>query len=137
IAERTQGGWKPSPGSVYPTISQLQDEGLVESVPEGGRDGAKPVLRLTGEGKTYVANHADELAAVWEPFAVAPDVAESSSEGDLSIGNLKLVVGQTVGAMWQIASTGTPEQREEAVKILGETRRKLFGLLADGPSEEA
>ncbi|MDQ6688594.1 MAG: PadR family transcriptional regulator, partial [Actinomycetota bacterium] len=41
IAERTQGGWKPSPGSVYPTISQLQDEGLVESVPEGGRDGAK------------------------------------------------------------------------------------------------
>ncbi len=37
IADRTGGAWRPSPGSVYPTISQLEDEGLVESDDERGR----------------------------------------------------------------------------------------------------
>ena len=54
----------PSPGSVYPTIQQLQDEGLVEVDDERGRRS----LRLTAEGEAYVAEHADELAAVWAPF---------------------------------------------------------------------
>src|SRR6188508_961258 len=61
ISERSKGAWRASPGSVYPTIQQLEDEGLVETDDTRGRRS----LRLTPEGSTYCAEHADELAAVW------------------------------------------------------------------------
>ena len=67
IAERSGGAWKPSPGSVYPTIQQLEDEGLVEADDERGRR----TLRLTDEGRRYVEEHADELAETWAPFGRA------------------------------------------------------------------
>jgi DNA-binding PadR family transcriptional regulator len=123
IAERTDGAWKPSPGSVYPTISQLQDEGLVEDAPAG-----RKTLQLTDAGREHVAEHADELAAVWAPFD-----QESADDG---ASDLRQVIGQTVGAIIQVASTGTPGQRDKAVEILAETRRRLYGLLAEGPDSE-
>ena len=47
--------------------------------------------------------------------------------------NFKQVIGQTVGAIVQVATTGTPDQRQKAIEILGDTRRRLYGLLAEGP----
>jgi DNA-binding PadR family transcriptional regulator len=120
IAERSGGAWKPSPGSVYPTIAQLQDEGLVEDAPTG-----RKAVRLTDEGRAYVEEHPDELAAVWAPFVEEPDDDEAV--------NFKQVIGQTVGAIVQVATTGTPDQRQKAIEILGDTRRRLYGLLAEGP----
>ena len=64
ISERTDGAWRPSPGSVYPTISQLEDEGLIEGDDERGRR----TLRLSDEGRAYLAGHAEEVAEVWAPF---------------------------------------------------------------------
>ena len=49
--------------------------------------------------------------------------------------DLRQVIGQTVGAIVQVASTGTPDQRDKAVKILAETRRRLYSLLAEGPED--
>jgi len=123
IGERSHGAWSPSPGSVYPTISQLEDEGLVE----GFEDGGKRMLRLTEEGRGYVADHQQELAAVWTPFADAE--AAEGGEG----ANFKQVIGQTMSAVWQLAVSGTPEQQQAAIAILADTRRRLYGLLADGP----
>ncbi|MGE5720007.1 MAG: PadR family transcriptional regulator, partial [Nocardioidaceae bacterium] len=57
IADRSGGAWKPSPGSVYPTLQQLEDEGLVEGAEQEGRR----LLRLTDEGRQYVAEHPEEL----------------------------------------------------------------------------
>ena len=116
------GAWKPSPGSVYPTIAQLQDEELVEDAPEG-----RKAIQLTEQGRTYVEEHAEEMAAVWEPFA-------PEAEDDEQV-NFKQVIGQTVGAIVQVLSTGTPDQREKALKILADTRRNLYGILAEGPDE--
>jgi DNA-binding PadR family transcriptional regulator len=127
ISERTGGAWKPSPGSVYPTISQLEDEGLVESDDERGRR----TLRLTDAGREYVAANADELAGVWEPFA-EPE-PERSEGGDFSA--LKPEIGQVMNAVWQIITTGTDQQRRDAIAVLVETRRKLYGLLAEGDPE--
>lgn len=124
IAERSNGTWKPSPGSVYPTIAQLQDEGLVEDAPEG-----RKTLRLTDAGRERVAAHADDIAAMWRTFD--EDEAEDGSS------DLRQVIGQTVGAIIQVASTGTPDQRDKAVEILGDTRRRLYGLLAEGPDTGA
>jgi DNA-binding PadR family transcriptional regulator len=118
IAERSGGAWKPSPGSVYPTIQQLEDEGLVEADDERGRR----TLRLTDEGRAYVESHPDELADTWKVFE------EPTAEPEA--GDLKPVIGQVMAAVWQIVTTGTDSQRREAINMLVETRRKLYGILA-------
>jgi DNA-binding PadR family transcriptional regulator len=122
IAERTDGAWKPSPGSVYPTIQQLEDEGLLAT----GEDAGRKVLRLTDAGRSYVTEHPEEMAAVWAPF---------DEEGEDDGSDLKKVIGQTMAAIWQIASTGTTAQVEEAAQVLAETRRKLYTILAEGDPE--
>lgn len=124
IAERSGGQWKPSPGSVYPTVAQLEDEGLVTADDHRGR-----TLRLTPEGETYVAEHPEELAAVWADF----DEPGSGDGPDLS--QLKSEVGQLMSATWQIVTQGTDQQRREAMTVLVDTRRKLYGLLADEGTE--
>ncbi|MCW2774034.1 MAG: transcriptional regulator, PadR family [Nocardioides sp.] len=126
IAERSNGAWRPSPGSVYPTVQQLEDEGLLESDDTRGRRS----LRLTTEGEAYVAEHTDELAAVWAPFE------ESERESAESSADIKPEIGQVMGAVWQIVTTGSDKQRADAVAILVETRRKLYGLLADGDPDD-
>lgn len=129
IQERSRGSWKPSPGSVYPTIQQLEDEGLVEATEsEGGRRS----LRLSDAGQEYVADHADELAETWLPFDDPEDQPHSPPGG---IGNLKPAISQTMAALWQVVTTGTDQQRAEAIEILNDTRRRLYGLLAEGDAE--
>ena len=123
IAERSDGAWRPSPGSVYPTIQQLQDEGLVEVDDERGRK----TLRLTDEGDAYVAANPGDLEAVWAPFQRASQRATSGTSGDL-----KSEIGQMMGAVWQIVTQGTDSQRKAAIGVLVDTRRALYGILADG-----
>jgi DNA-binding PadR family transcriptional regulator len=124
IAERTEGAWKPSPGSVYPTVQQLEDEGLVEGVDGAGRR----LLRLTDAGQRYVEEHPEELAATWKPF---DEGAEAESSPDL-----KPVIGQVMSAVWQVMTSGTRQQQAEAAEILADTRRRLYGILADGDPEQ-
>ena len=123
IAERSNGLWKPSPGSVYPTIQQLEDEGLVEGTEGSGRR----LLRLTEAGVRYVEEHPDELAATWRPFHEEPS-ADSTPD-------LKPVAGQVMAAVWQVMTSGTKQQQAEAAEILADTRRRIYGLLADGDVE--
>jgi DNA-binding PadR family transcriptional regulator len=125
IAERSGGAWKPSPGSVYPTIQQLEDEGLVSPSEMQGRR----LLGLTDAGREYVAQHPDELAATWKPFQ--EERSSGSAERDL-----KPVIGQVMSAVWQLTTNGSSRQRAEAVEILADTRRRLYGVLADGDPEE-
>ena len=117
IAERTGGVWKPSPGSIYPTLQQLEDEGLVRQETEGGRR----VFTLTDEGKTYVAAHADEVNAPWQAMA------EASSDDD----GLKPLIGQVAAAVWQILAVGTPEQQAQGREALIELRKRLYAILAE------
>ncbi|HEU5036786.1 MAG TPA: PadR family transcriptional regulator [Nocardioides sp.] len=126
IAERSNGAWRPSPGSVYPTIQQLEDEGLVATTDANGRRS----LRLTDAGREYVDAHADELTAVWAPFE------EPEREEGGGVADLRPEIGQVMGAVWQIVTTGSDQQRRAAVEVLVETRRKLYGVLADGDEPE-
>jgi DNA-binding PadR family transcriptional regulator len=122
IAERSGGRWTPSPGAVYPAISQLEDEGLVIVAAEGGRK----VASLTDEGKAYVAENRDRWPS---PFG---DVGEDRSEP-----NLRALVMQLHEATRQVARAGTPSQVAAAATILAEARRALYLLLADGPQDSA
>ena len=73
ISERSDGVWRPSPGSVYPALQQLEDEGLIRA--ESDENGRRS-YQLTDEGRGYVEAHPDEVRAPWE--AVAGSVGDSA-----------------------------------------------------------
>jgi DNA-binding PadR family transcriptional regulator len=118
IERRSDGVWRPSPGSVYPALQQLEDEGLVRAVESGGRK----LFELTDTGREYVAEHRDRLAAPWA--AVAGDVGEGVFE-------LRGLAGQVTAALMQVAFTGSDAQVEEAKRILADARRALYRILAE------
>jgi len=120
IAERSGGSWHPSPGSVYPTVSQLADEGLVRSEKAEGRS----VIHLTDAGRTYVAEHREELDAVWTTAAAEDGFAALREAGH-----------GLAGAVAQVAQVGRDEQVAEAVRLLDDTRRRLYLLLAGEPTD--
>ena len=131
IADRTGGAWRPSPGSVYPTISQLEDEGLVEGDDERGRR----TLRLSDSGREYLGEHEAEVAGVWAPFAEGAGRSEDDDDVSLDFASLKPELGRVMNAVWQIITTGTDEQRRAAVGVLVEARRALYQILADHPGD--
>jgi DNA-binding PadR family transcriptional regulator len=113
LDERTGGVWKPSPGSVYPTLQMLEDEGLVAADADGG----KKVFRLTDDGRA--AAEAGE-SAPWEAVV-----------GDAGQLGLRQNIGQLLAAFKQVAQTGTPEQIERARTVLNDARKALYGILAE------
>ena len=129
ISELSNGEWRPSPGSVYPTIQQLQDEGLVEADDERGRR----TIRLTDTGVAWAEANTAELASVWTPFARTEQPAGAQSSGQADI---KSEIGQVVSAVWQLGTQGSEQQRRAALDVLVDTRRRLYGILADGRDGE-
>jgi len=123
IANRSSGVWKPSPGSIYPTLQQLEDEGLVQVETDSG---GRRAYTLTDEGRAYVTEHADEVSAPWEAMSAG------GSGGDDD--GLKPLIGQVAAAVWQIVATGTPEQQVKGREALVELRRKLYSILAEDES---
>lgn len=121
IANRSSGVWKPSPGSIYPTLQQLEDEGLVRVETDSG---GRRAYTLTDEGRTYVTEHADEVSAPWEAMS------EAGGDDD----GLKPLIGQVAAAVWQIVTTGTPDQQAKGREALVELRRKLYSILAEDES---
>ena len=121
IAERSGGVWKPSPGSIYPTLQQLEDEDLVRADDQGGRK----VYHLTTQGEEYVAAHPDEVSAPW-------DAMSALSGADDDVNGLRPLIGQAAAALWQILATGSADQQARAREVLNDTRRRLYGILADG-----
>ncbi len=124
IAERSGGVWKPSPGSIYPTLQQLEDEDLVRADDQGGRK----VYHLTTQGEEYVAAHPDEVSAPWDTMSAPP--------GDDDVNGLRPLIGQAAAALWQILATGSADQQARAREVLNDTRRRLYGILADGDDAE-
>ena len=123
IEQRSEGAWRPSPGSVYPALQQLEDEGLVRAVESAGRR----LFELTDEGRKYVEEHREQLA---EPWAA---VAGGTRAG---LGELRSGIAQVGAAVMQIAAAGSEDQVLEARRILDETRRALYGILAGPPASD-
>ena len=118
IGERSGGVWRASPGSVYPALQQLEDEGLIAATTgEAGRR----AYQLTEEGRAYVAAHPEELQAPWD--AVTKSVGDEALE-------MRRLFGTVAMAGMQVARVGTRAQAEQARQILTETRRKLYQILA-------
>ena len=117
LAERSGGMWRPSPGSVYPVLQQLQDEGLVTSTDQDGRR----VFDLTADGRRYVEEHAEELN---EPWQVADDGPRARFQG------LMHSAFALAAAVQQVARMGDEDQVAEARAILDQARQAMYRILA-------
>ena len=115
LADRTGGLWQPSPGSIYPTLQLLEDEGLVSSADREG----KKVFELTDEGRAVVDAH--EGKPPWERFG------QGGHDGVLALRDLAFQVG---AAVMQVARAGDSAQVERVAEILSETRRAVYKVLA-------
>jgi DNA-binding PadR family transcriptional regulator len=119
VQERSDGVWRPSPGSVYPALSQLEDEGLIRSEEGDGRK----LFALTDAGRAYVQERGEDKRAPWEQMS--GEVSDEAHE----LGKLMREVGF---AFVQVMRTGGAEQMGKAREVLSATRRDLYRILADG-----
>jgi DNA-binding PadR family transcriptional regulator len=118
IADRSGGRWTPSPGAIYPTINQLEDEGLVTVTADAGRK----LVTLTDAGREYVEERRETSADPFAGFANAEPATD-----------LRGLLEELHSATRQVARSGSDDQRTAAAKILADARRSLYLLLADGP----
>jgi DNA-binding PadR family transcriptional regulator len=116
IAERSGGAWKPSPGSVYPTLQLLEDEGLIESRSEGG----KKLFALTDSGRQEAEAAPD---APWEEAGKGIDWEAMNEIRQAGFGLL-----EAFGQVWK---TGSAEQRQKALTVINDARKRLYLILAD------
>ncbi|MFE4722386.1 MULTISPECIES: PadR family transcriptional regulator [unclassified Streptomyces] len=116
IAERSGGAWKPSPGSVYPTLQLLEDEGLIASESEGG----KKLFALTESGRSAADEGPD---APWEEAGRGVDWDTLNEIRQAGFGLM-----EAFGQVWK---TGSKEQREKALTVINDARKKLYLILAD------
>lgn len=126
IEERSGGSWKPSAGSVYPTLQLLADEGLITAEESNGRK----TYALTEEGRAA----AEEAGpAPWDTGSESDSAGSNRGpfgghnpwDGELPKAGVALAQ-----AAAQVRRTGTPEQIKEAVTVLEDARRKLYSILA-------
>jgi DNA-binding PadR family transcriptional regulator len=119
VQERSDGVWRPSPGSVYPALQQLEDEGLIRSEEVDGRK----LFALTDAGRAFVQERDAEKPAPWEQMS--GDVSSEAHE----LGKLMREVGF---AFVQVMRTGSEAQMGRAREVLAGARRDLYRILADG-----
>jgi DNA-binding PadR family transcriptional regulator len=115
LEARTGGRWRPSAGSIYPTLSLLEDEGLVRAEEVDG----KRVFSLTGPGNE-AAEAISEGRLPWD-----------EGERDSSHHQLRSEAFRVRAALQQIAQAGDEDQAKRAVDLLVETRKKLYSILAE------
>ena len=117
LEDKTGGAWRPSPGSVYPTLQLLEDEGLVRSTE---RDG-KRVFEITDAGRTESAERIEQAGGT--PWELAGKGPKRNRE-------VRDAFAQLFQAFKQIAAVGTPEQIERALVLVNDTRKQLYQILA-------
>src|SRR6476661_6790775 len=114
IEERSRGSWKPSAGSVYPTLQLLADEGFISAEESNGRK----IYSLTEAGREEAAAH--HGSAPWDP-------AGPVSGGVASLPKAGIELAQAAA---QVGRTGSQDQVHQAVAVLDEARRRLYAILA-------
>jgi len=119
LEERSGGMWRPSPGSVYPTLQLLEDQGFIKGEELEGRR----VFSLTEAGKAEAEASKQSHGAPWES-------PEHGAEG--SRFKLRKAVFQIGAAAKQVGTTGSSEQVDKALEILAEARQRIYELLAKG-----
>lgn len=118
IGARSGGARQPSPGSIYPALQMLEDQGLIRAEEAEGRR----TFHLTDAGREHVERHREELAAAWN--AMQDTTGAAAAE-------LRDLVRQIGMAAGQVAHVGSPAQLASARTLLTTTRQQLYRILAE------
>lgn len=129
LGARTEGGWRPSSGAIYPALAQLEDEGLIEAFDREGRK----AYRLTDAGREHVADLGD-APRPWDEAANESRQARRSAMGGASSSTLWSGLGQVGMAAHAVSQAGDERLVTEAAAVLERTKKELYRLLADGPA---
>ncbi|WP_062304997.1 PadR family transcriptional regulator [Demequina subtropica] len=113
IEERTGGRWKPSAGSVYPTLQLLADEGVVTAETQHDRK----IYSLTEDGRS----EASTASAPW---------GDDAEAGRHFGGPVPRAAFELAQAVTQVSRSGSEEQQKQAVEVLDEARRRIYSILA-------
>jgi DNA-binding PadR family transcriptional regulator len=124
IEERSEGVWRPSPGSVYPALAQLEDEGLIR--PQEGE--GRKAFAITDEGTKLVQERGSDKPAPWE---------QMSDEFSPQAHELGKLMRELASAFMQVMRTGSEPQMLRARDVLDSARRDLYRILADGDGPDA
>jgi DNA-binding PadR family transcriptional regulator len=119
VQERSDGVWRPSPGSVYPSLQQLEDEGLIRSEESDGRK----QFVITDAGRKVLEERGEDQRAPWE------QMSGQVSDGAFELGR---VMKELAYAFAQVMQTGSERQVGKAGEVLAGARRELYRILADG-----
>jgi DNA-binding PadR family transcriptional regulator len=119
LEERSGGAWRPSPGSVYPALAQLEDEGLIRTQQSDGRK----AFALTDAGREWIAQRGSDSPAPWEQLG--GDFRDEARA-------LAQLAREVTSAFAQVMRTGSPAQMAAASEVLAECRRGLYQILAEG-----
>ena len=122
LSARTGGVWQPSPGSVYPTLQMLEDEGLIASQESEG----KRLFSLTDAGRQE-AERQSSGPAPWEQVTAGVDQATL---------RMRDAVAQAGAAVIQVMHAGTDEQKARALEVLTDARRRLYSILAEDEPDQ-
>ena len=123
VQDRSEGVWRPSPGSVYPALAQLEDEGLIRSEESGGRK----LFAITDEGRALLAERDSDEPAPWEQIGAGVS-GEAFKKARYQIRDVAL-------AFAQVMRTGSDAQIAKARDVLDRSRRELYRILADGDDD--
>ncbi len=121
VQERSGGMWSPSPGSMYPALQQLEDEGLIRTEEGDGRK----LFALTDEGRALLAERGADRPAPWE----------HTGDGAGEAHQLGRLMREVASAFVQVMRTGSGSQMAKARDVLAGTRRDLYRILADGVAD--
>jgi DNA-binding PadR family transcriptional regulator len=119
LETRTGGLWRPSPGSVYPTLQLLEDEGLIS----GEQSSGKRLFAVTDSGRAEAQSQK------------SPPWAEITEDAGEAATHFHTAMGQLMMALRQVMHAGTEDQRERALGVINDARRRLYGILADDPED--
>lgn len=118
LADRSDGRWRPSPGSIYPVLKRLTKEGLVQPAQEDGRR----TFSLTPAGKTLVEQQREEWGQPW--------ARDTGADRDEAV-SLWAEGKQLGAAVWQVSQLDDPEQLKAAGQILAEARKQIYRMLGE------
>jgi len=113
LEEMSGGLWRPSPGSVYPHLQMLEDEGLVRS---SEVDGSR-TYTLTDAGRAEAEKSEGPLRA--------------AGETDEKVRALRDALGQLASAAKQLAGTGQAMHIDRGIAIIQRARKDLYQILAE------
>lgn len=123
LEERSEGRWRPSPGSMYPALGRLEEKGLIAGAIAPAEDGAgegKKSYELTDDGRAWLDNRDPDAPLPWGEGETGPG------------GGLRPLVAEVMSATKQVGRFGSDEQRQAAIDVLAKTKADLYKILASG-----